>query len=484
MDRARSRGRGQPKQGTARDRRGAADPARVAAHELLRAVDAQGAYANLVWPRVLAAHDLAGRDAAFATELAYGTLRWRGRHDAILSACVDRGLDAVQPELLDALRLGVHQLHEMRVGAHAAVDQTVELVRARINPGAAGLANAVLRRVARGGSAGEWVASLEASGQVPAAAIDPAGHLAVTTSHPAWIVRAEHDALAASVPDRTWQDTGTALLADNEPGRVTLVARSMDPRELLETLRAEGYDAEPGRWSRLAVRVASVNPAALPEVATGSAGVQDEGSQVVALALADARLEGPDTRWLDLCAGPGGKAALLAGQLAERGGQLTAVELHPHRADLVRSALRPVHGRHEVITGDATTTDVGTGYDRVLLDAPCTGLGALRRRPESRWRRSADDLVALTALQRALLRRALEVVRPGGLVLYATCSPHLAETEAVVHDVTRWGGAVVPIGAQPGLTLPEASVAGPFLRLWPYAHGTDGMFAALIRRDR
>jgi 16S rRNA (cytosine967-C5)-methyltransferase len=455
----------------------------VAAYELLRAVAAQDAYANLVWPRILTSHDLAGRDAAFATELAYGTLRWRGRHDAILAACVDRGLDAVQPELLDALRLGVHQLHEMRVGAHAAVDQTVELVRARINPGAAGFANAVLRRVARGGSAEEWMASLEASGQVPQAATDPAGHLAVTTSHPPWIVRAEHEALAASVPNRTWQDTGEALLADNTPGRVTLVARGLSPEELLETLRADGYDAEPGRWSRLAVRVSSVNPAALPEVATGSAGVQDEGSQVVALALADAPLAGADTRWLDLCAGPGGKAALLAGQLAGRGGQLTAVELHPHRAELVRAALRPVQGRHEVLVGDATTTDVGKGYDRVLLDAPCTGLGALRRRPESRWRRSPDDLVALTALQRALLRRALEVVRPGGLVLYATCSPHLAETEAVVHDVTRWGGTVVPIGAQPGLALPEGSVAGPFLRLWPYAHGTDGMFAALIRRD-
>jgi 16S rRNA (cytosine967-C5)-methyltransferase len=226
-----------------------------------------------------------------------------------------------------------------------------------------------------------------------------------------------------------------------------------------------------------------VNPSALPEVATGAAGVQDEGSQVVALALADAPLEGPDEHWLDLCAGPGGKAALLAAQVAGRGGRLTAVELHAHRAELVGTALRRAPGHHEVITGDAIVTDIGSGYDRVLLDAPCTGLGALRRRPEARWRRSPDDVAALTALQRGLLRRALQVVRPGGLVLYATCSAHLAETDAVVSDAPRWGGTVMPMGEVPGLDLPDDSVAGPFLRLWPHLHDTDGMFAALIRRD-
>ena len=441
------------------------------------------AYANLVWPAILADHGLTGRDAAFGTELAYGTLRWRGRHDAILAVCVDRGLDSVQPDLLDALRLGVHQLHEMRVGSHAAVDQTVELVRARVSPGAAGFANAVLRRVSRGGSAEQWLADLIAAGRVPPADRDPAGHLAVGTSHPAWIVRAAHEALAASEPGRTWADTQAALLADNAPGRVTLVARTIPAEDLVEDLTAAGVRASPGRWSRLGVRVAAVNPSVLPQVATGAAGVQDEGSQVVALALADAPLDGPDARWLDMCAGPGGKAALLAGQVAPRGGALTAVELHSHRAELVRTALRRAPGRHQVICADATTDDIGTGYDRVLLDAPCTGLGALRRRPESRWRRTPGDLPGLTALQRALLRRALKVVRPGGLVLYATCSPHLAETEAIVADAERAGARLLPLGEVPGLALPEGSVAGPFLRLWPHRHDTDGMFAALLTRD-
>jgi 16S rRNA (cytosine967-C5)-methyltransferase len=457
------------------------DPARLAALDLWRAVTLDDAYANIAWPRVLDHHRLAGRDAGFATELAYGSLRWRGRHDAILAECVDRPLDTLQPELLNALRLGVHQLHNMRVGDHAAVAETVEVVRQTINQGAAGFANAVLRRVARGGSAEAWLDHLEATGVLPSLAADPIAHLSVTTSHPAWIVAAVHDALAASSPRRTWTDTTAELLADNTPGAVTLVARTVPREVLLQRLADQGISARAGGLSRLAVRVDAVNPAAIPEVATGAAGVQDEGSQVVGLALADAPLAGPDSRWLDMCAGPGGKAALLAGQVAERGGTLTAVELHQHRAELVRSALRPVRGRHRTLVADATTGDIGTGYDRVLLDAPCTGLGALRRRPEARWRRTPDDLAELTRLQRRLLARALEVVRPGGLVLYVTCSAHLAETEAVVAGIGRLDAAPVDL-ATPQVSLPAGSLAGSQLRLWPGQHDTDGMFAALIRR--
>jgi 16S rRNA (cytosine967-C5)-methyltransferase len=458
------------------------DPARLAALDLFRAVELDGAYANIAWPRILAHHRLSGRDAGFATELGYGALRWRGRHDAILATCVDRDLASLQPELLNALRLGVHQLHSMRVSDHAAVGETVELARQTVNQGAAGFTNAVLRRVARGGSAEDWIEHLVASQVLPSMGDDPVAHLAVAASHPEWIVAGIHDALAASSPQRTWDDTRAELLADNSSGTVTLVARTVSRAQLSTSLARRGVSAQEGHLSRLAVRVDAVNPSTIPEVATGAAGVQDEGSQVVALALADAALDGTDVRWLDMCAGPGGKAALLAGQVAARGGSLTAVELHPHRADLVRGSLRPIRGRHEVLVADATSQDIGTGYDRVLLDAPCTGLGALRRRPESRWRRSADDLAELTALQRRLLARALEVVRPGGLVLYVTCSPHLAETEAVVAAADRLGGTVIPVGERPELALPAGSVAGRFVRLWPGVHDTDGMFAALIQR--
>lgn len=456
------------------------DPARWAAFELQRVVAEQDAYANLVWPGILARNRLAGRDAAFATELGYGALRWQGRHDAVLAACVDRGLESLDPAVLDVLRLGVHQLHEMRVGDHAAVGQSVDLARRAAGSGAAGLVNAVLRRVARGGGASDWIAELVAAGAVPDAAADPAGHLAVAASHPRWIVAALHDALASSVPGRTWEDTRALALADNAPAGITLVARTMSRDALLDRVAQQGIRAQPGAWSPRAVRVSAVSPAGIPEVATGAAGVQDEGSQLVALALAGAALDGRDERWLDMCAGPGGKAALLADEVAGRGGVLTAVEPHAHRADLVRAALRPVRGRHEVVVADALDAPLQSGFDRVLVDAPCTGLGALRRRPESRWRRSAGDLAALTALQRRLLARAIELTRPGGVVLYATCSPHLAETDAVLGAVRN--GHVEALTATGGIPDSALTVEG-HLRTWPHLHDTDGMFAALIRRS-
>ena len=230
-------------------------------------------------------------------------------------------------------------------------------------------------------------------------------------------------------------------------------------------------------------------PGAIHAVVEGRAAVQDEGSQLVALALATAEVVGEDDRWLDLCAGPGGKAGLLAALVAQRGGALTAVEIQPHRADLIRRTLRGVPGSHRVVVADGTTFS-GT-FDRVLVDAPCTGLGVLRRRPESRWRREPGDVAALAPLQRSLLRNAIACTRPGGVIAYATCSPHLAETDLVVEDVLR-DGTVDRLDAReitlavPGLHDVEGFRAhtdpGPALRLWPHRHDTDGMYLSLLRR--
>ena len=232
-----------------------------------------------------------------------------------------------------------------------------------------------------------------------------------------------------------------------------------------------------------------VVPGSLSDVVTGRAAVQDEGSQLVALALACAPLEGADANWLDLCAGPGGKAGLMAGLVAERGGTLDAVEPQEHRADLVRKTLRGVPGRHRVHVADGTEFE--GSFDRVLADVPCTGLGVLRRRPESRWRREPVDVSSLAPLQRAILRNAIECTRPGGVIAYSTCSPHIAETELVVSDVLD-DGKVDVIDARavalsiPGLLNREAfdgvTDPGPYLRLWPHRHDTDGMFLALLRR--
>lgn len=449
------------------------DEPRRAAYDLLYEVGAEEAYANLVMPLILEHYELSGRDASFATELGFGTLRLRGLLDAVLAKCLDRELSRIEPPVLDVLRLGAYQLLFMRVPSHAAVATSVDLVRRVTRNNAAGLVNAVLRKVAAR-EREQWI-------DVVGAGASEIDRLAITTSHPAWQVRALADALG-----NARGELPQLLEIDNAPPTVTLIARpgACTVDELLMSERAE-----PGKWSPYAVRVSGIAPSTIPAITETRAAVQDEGSQLIALALANAPIDGDDTTWLDLCAGPGGKAGLLAALVHERGGVLTAVEMQPHRAELIRKTLRGVPGTHRVIVADGRTVD--GQYDRVLVDAPCTGLGVLRRRPESRWRREPGHIAELTPLQRDLLTNAIACTRPGGVIAYATCSPHLAETELVVEAVLR-DGTVELLDARaiaagiPGLRNAEdfdrLTDAGPYLRLWPHRHDTDGMFLALLRR--
>jgi 16S rRNA (cytosine967-C5)-methyltransferase len=456
-------------------RRPAPDAARRAAFDVITSVSARGAYANLVLPGLLRDRGITGRDAAFATELTYGTLRHRGTLDAVLAACSSRPLDDVDPRVLDVLRLGAYQLLRMRVPAHAAVSATVEVARVAVSDGPSRFVNAVLRRVAERDEEG-WLAEV-----APPLEDDAAGHLAVRYAHPEWIVRAFADALGDR--EQGLPETGLALAADDAPASTHLVAR---PGRVGTDDLAEASGGVVGPWSPYAVHLTSGgDPADIEAVRDGRAAVQDEGSQLSALALAAAPVEGPDARWLDLCAGPGGKAGLLGALAAERGAHVDAVEYAEHRAELVR---RTVAGL-PVTVHNVDGRDVGVepalpegGFDRVLVDAPCTGLGALRRRAEARWRRQPADVASLTKLQRELLGAALRAVRPGGVVAYVVCSPHLAETRIQVADAVRRTGAELldaresfPDGV-PGLG------AGPTVQLWPHRHGTDAMFVALLRR--
>lgn len=442
------------------------DPARRAAYDVLRAVAERDAYANLALPRLLRERGLAGRDAALATELTYATLRGRGAYDAVLSACVDRPIDRVDASALDLLRLGAHQLLSTRVPAHAAVSATVDLARSVGGDGRAKFVNAVLRRVATHDLPG-WLELV-----APAYDADPEGHLAVVHSHPRWVVRAFRQALGGDLAE-----TAAALAADNVPAAVSLVARPgrATAGELLE------LGARPGRWSPYAATLPAGDPADLPPIRQGRAGVQDEGSQLVTLALAEVPVDGPDARWLDLCAGPGGKAALLGGLAGPRGAALLAAELQPHRAALVSAAVGATAG---VVVADGTVPAWRPGaFDRVLVDAPCSGLGALRRRPEARWRRSPLDLAGLGPLQRSLLGSALDAARPGGVVAYVTCSPHPAETRAVVEDVLAGrGGDAVLVDARPLLPGVPDLGPGPDVQLWPHRHCTDAMYLALLQK--
>ncbi|TWG92081.1 16S rRNA (cytosine967-C5)-methyltransferase [Nocardioides sp. J9] len=435
------------------------DPARLAAFEVLKGVRVDDGYANLLLPAALARHGLTGRDAAFATELASGTIRRQGTYDAVLAACIDRPLRKVEAKVLDALRLGAHQVLGMRVPTHAAIDTTVTLVRAKVNQGAAGFCNAVLRKVAAQ-DLDAWLAQVAP------------GDLAVAHSHPAWVVEELRTALreaSGELPE--------LLAADNLPPRVTLVARP-------GRASRDELPGTPTPYSPHGVVLEGGDPSAVPAVAERRAGVQDEGSQLVALAAADAPVEGRDEAWVDLCAGPGGKASLLAALAAQRGARLVAVERHHHRAGLVRRAVGGDPGVLVVQSDGTRAPFADDSVDRILLDAPCTGLGALRRRPEARWRRTPEDLAELVDLQRALLEEAVRVLRPGGALLYATCSPLLAETAEVVARASGRGGVVLDDLAP---VLPAVSGAdGPLpgtLQLWPHRHGTDAMFLALLRKQ-
>jgi 16S rRNA (cytosine967-C5)-methyltransferase len=444
------------------------DKVRQVAYRVIRQVNGEDGYANLALNKALRDQRLGGRDAAFCTELVHGTLRWQGTYDAFLARSVSRPLAELDPELLDLLRLGAHQLLRMRVDSYAAVNEMVTLTRAEVGQSRSGLVNAVLRKISQR-NLDQWIATV-----APKPDEDRLGYLAIAKAHPRWVI----DAFAEVLGDTEVEDL---LDADNEPPKVTLVARPglSDIDELVEA------GASRARWSPYAaVLQGGGDPGRIQAVATGRAGVQDEGSQLVATALATAPIEGKDARWLDLCAGPGGKSALLAAIANQGEAVLTAVEPLKHRAELVRSNLRAIPGEHQVLVGDGTKPTWPSGwYDRVLADVPCTGLGALRRRPEARWRRTPEDVAELRPLQEALLAAAITSVRPGGVVAYVTCSPHPGETREVVDAV---------LASRPDAVLEDARALfpgvpslgdGPDVQLWPHLHGTDAMYLALIRRS-
>ena len=448
------------------------DPARQAAYETIAAVHRDDAYANLALAEILRDMRLHGRDAAFATELTYGTLRSLGTLDLIIAAAAGRDVARIDPPARDALRLGAYQLLHTRVPAHAAVNQTVDLVRS-VAPGATGFANAVMRGIS-GTDLDAWLTRL-----APPYDEDPVGNLSVLHNHPQWIVRAFAEALGGDL-----EETARLLIEDNQPAAVHLCARPgrADAVEL-----ADEVGGVPGAFSPYAVYLSGGSPGELAAIADGRAHVQDEGSQLVAAALLAAPIEGRDTRWLDLCAGPGGKAGLLGSIAALRGAEVTAVEVAEHRARLVEQAtaglpvtVLPMDGR--TVGRDPDLPE--ESFDRVLVDAPCTGLGSLRRRPEARWRRTPDDLPPLTRLQRELLVAALRAVRPGGVVAYVTCSPHVVETQVTVTEGARRSGVEADfVDARPLLPpgMPGLG-AGPTVQLWPHRHGTDAMFLAVLRR--
>ncbi|WP_446721241.1 RsmB/NOP family class I SAM-dependent RNA methyltransferase [Luteococcus sp. H101] len=435
----------------------------MAAFDTLRDVHASGAYANLALAEQAREHDLNQQEAALCTELVNGTCRWEGTYDRIIEAAGKRALHTLQPAIVDVLRLGTHQLMGMRTPTHAAVSTSVDLAGIALGERTTGVVNAIIRKVAAKTSE-EWLDELTDG-------MGEQGQLVLRTGHPRWIVDAWANVLPA-------QELGEALAADNVPPVPTLVVRPglCEHDELL----ADG--GQPTRFSPFGA-VREGNPSDLPAVRQRRAAVQDEGSQLVALALS--RVDAEPGRWLDLCAGPGGKAALLTGLAQADGSTLLANEAHEHRAELVRKALMayPVN-TWQVVTGDGTRPQWEPGsFTRVMADVPCSGLGSLRRRPESRWRRTQAEVAELFQLQCALLDSAIESAAPGGVIAYVTCSPHRAETCTIVQKVADERVEVLDAaGFLPEVPDCRAVTDERFVQLWPHRHGTDAMFLALLRR--
>ncbi|WP_336696532.1 RsmB/NOP family class I SAM-dependent RNA methyltransferase [Curtobacterium sp. USHLN213] len=477
--------------------------ARRVAFDVLRAVQVDDAYANLLLPTRIRRAGLSARDAGFATELTYGSIRMLGRYDAIIALASGRRIDNVESDVLDVLRLGAHQLLGMRTPTHAAVDATVELAREVGARRATGFVNAVLRKVAAR-TDDEWDALITEGRGGDAL-------LATRWSHPTWVVSALRDALAA---ERSRDELAALLAADNAAPRVQLAALpGLATDEDVAAARAHAATATEHETdaddetqvappepltdpeadlpvSPVGIRGISGDPARVPGVTAGRLRVQDEGSQLAALALSRSSAIRPGERWLDLCAGPGGKAALLAAEAAQGGATLVANELVPARAGLVRKALAGSGDGVTVVDGDGRRfgrDGAGVTFDRILLDAPCTGLGALRRRPEARWRKQPEDVPELAALQAELLDAAVRVLAPGGTLAYVTCSPHLAETRGQVDALmARHGGELEQLDTASvvrSVAARDPRVAdGDAVQLWPHRIGTDAMFIALFRR--
>jgi 16S rRNA (cytosine967-C5)-methyltransferase len=444
-------------------------PARRIALDVIMAVRESDAYANLLLPVRLGRAKLSEADAGLATELTYGTLRMQGYYDRIIAMAAGRDVAKIDPPILDVLRLACHQLLSMRVAQHAAVDESVQLAKTVGSNSAVGFVNGVLRTITRT-DAETWrerVLAQAGSGEEA---------LALEYSHPLWVTRAFRQVLVAEGREAELE---ALLAADNVAPRVSLAA-------LPGLSTPEELDAHAAEYSPVGAVLDGGDPLKIAAVREGRARVQDEGSQLAALALSRARAIRPGEQWLDLCAGPGGKAALLAAEALEGGAILTANELVPARAELVRKALAVFDPAPEVWELDGT--DVGelypNAFDRILLDAPCTGLGALRRRPEARWRKQPSDVAGLGNLQAKLLESALRALKPGGLLAYVTCSPHAAETKSIVASVLRkFPGvekldtpAVVQSIVSEPLDLPDAT----HVQLWPHRHGTDAMFIQLL----
>ena len=436
------------------------DSARKIALDLLLRVEESDSYINILLPKVLKDSSLSDADRGLIQELSYGSLRWRAEYDAFIEQFAsDKTLST---PLRFSIQLGMHQLFRMRVPAHAAIHETVEIVKG-FEARAAGLANAVLRNADRKGFESLLHDALSGKSEIEA--------LAIEFSHPLWVVQALKQALDL---DNRGAELRGLLEANNDTPVVNLAALSP---EAIEALTQAGLDH--GTASPIGFLL-NGNPEPLLKIP--GVRVQDQGSQLVALTLLE--VADKSGRWLDMCAGPGGKSAVLQAGLKDFGGVLDCMEPVPQRAEMVRQALNEDSKANVIV--DYGQNARHEFYDAVLLDAPCSGLGSVRRKPESRWRKQPNQLPELTNLQGELLQAGVDSLRPGGYLLYSTCSPLVPETNTQIRTVLDKNPGLELIDAKQAISRISPQLAlnsdRKTVQLWTHLHSTDAMFIAVLRK--
>ncbi len=437
---------------------------------VLERVERTGAYADLALHAAFERAALPARERAFATELAYGTLRWRGRLDFLLTHVLDRALEKIEPPVTSLLRLGAYQIGFMEgVPAPVAVSETVRLSQTVGLDRASGLVNAVLRRLA------ERVDEI----RLPDLASDPLGHLTHALSLPSWIAERWLARFGA-------EDAAALATASNRPPpRTVRINRARGTREaLLGELRSRFPEACFAPLARDGIILGRRgDPARDPAFLAGLFTIQDEASQIV-VELLDPQ---PGDRVLDACAAPGAKASAIAERVGPTG-EVLGLDRHARRLSLLERDGRRLgltNLRTRVIDSSRPFPDelAPGSFDRVLVDAPCSGLGTLRRNPDARWRIQPDALPRLAAVQRAILTHVVPLLRPGGSLVYSTCTLAPEENEAVVEQILAEQTSLrrAGDGEWPELLRPLRDEAGA-LRLYPHHHDTDGFYAARLER--
>lgn len=485
---------------------------RTIAYDVLERVDTQDGYANLLLPPVLSSYELSIPDKAFITDVVYGTLRWRLFLDRVIEVAHKKPLKTINGKLVNVVRIGAYQWLFMNGAPHACVSETVNLARKRVGKQTTGFVNALMHKIVRYDHH-QWEVNLTSRIQKSDSDSGDAAdsnvriqRLSVRFSHPEWIVRELEKSWNAAgyetpdIRDTRLSPVEAMLAADNTAPEVTLCVRPQlaDKQALIRQLDERGAAVTEGKISPYALRMRGMNPQAIDQVRTGHVGVEDEGSQLVALALACVPLStgNEHEQWLDMCAGPGGKTALLAAVAQSKGHKLSANEPHEHRRELVADNLKAINsetiGEITGIDGREFGKMKPEAFDRILVDAPCSGLGALRRRPEARWRKTSSDIADLVTIQRGLLISALDAVKPGGVVAYVTCSPVLAETRDIVdgvlsvrNDVQRIDVPGVVHSINANVVVPKNESGEPRdMQLFEHIHDTDQMYIALLRKNK